>query len=89
MIFKNIFLDFSTEYFYFLIFRVLAGYSRSTVPKFSIEILKRDFDETLKRFFQKPFKIIYRDASNSKIFVWATSYVKMYQFSLNLDKFLQ
>ena len=25
----------------------------STAPKFSIEILKRDFDKTLKRFFPK------------------------------------
>ena len=54
-------------------------------PKFNIEILKRDFEKTLKQFFQKSFKNIYRDISKSKIIVWVTSHVKINQLSQNLD----
>ena len=77
MIFKNIFLDFT-------ILLIFAWLSRS---KFGIEILKRDCDKNLKRFFQKSFEIIDRGTSKSKIFVRFTSDVKLYQLSRNLDVF--
>ena len=57
MIFKNIFWDFCTKLFiYFTILFILAWYSWSTAPKFSIEIIIRNLEKTLKRFFfQKSF----------------------------------
>ena len=54
MISKNIFLDFRTNYF-FLFYGFFASLrnTKTTAPKFSIAILKRDFEKTLKWFFQK------------------------------------
>ena len=76
-------------FFYFTIFRIFERYLRSTALKFSIEILKRNFEKTFKRFFQKLFQIIYRGTSKSRIFFWVTNHLKIYQSSQNLAMFLQ
>ena len=77
MSFLNIFLDFSINYsFISRFFTSLRDIWCLPTPKFSIEILKRVFEKTLKRFFQKTFWIIYRGTSKSRIFVWVTSHVK-------------
>ena len=49
-----------------MILRILAWYFKYTVLKFSKEILKKNFEETLKRSF-KSFKINYR-ATNTNYF---------------------
>ena len=60
MIFKNIFLEFFLDnfswtnyFFYFTILLFFARYSRSTYPKFSIDVIKRNFKKTLMQFFSK------------------------------------
>ena len=88
MILKSIFFNFSTNYsFISRFFASLLCNSRTTAPNFNIEVLKRDFQKILERFFQKSFKNIYRDASKSKIFVWVTSHGKIYQLTRNLHFF--
>ena len=84
---KHFFEFYFKLFFYFIILCIFAWYTRSTVPKFSIQILKRDFEKTLKRFFQKSFQFIYKDSSKCRIFVWVISHVKIYQLSQNLDIF--
>ena len=53
---------------YFTILRILAWYSRSKAPKFSIEELKRDFEKTLKQFFffKNRFRLFTRTHQNLK-----------------------
>ena len=70
MILRNIILDLVYKLFiYFTILCVFALYLRSTTPEFSIEILKRDFEKTLKRFFQKSSRLFTRTHQNLEYFL--------------------
>ena len=90
IIFKNIFLDFSANYFfYFTILCIFMWYSRSTVLKFSIELLNKDFEMTLKRFFKNRFRLFTETHQNGEYLFGLQVTRKNINCHENFDMFLQ
>ena len=53
IILKNILEFLYNLLFYFMVLCIYVQYSRRAAPKFATEILKKDFENTLKQFFFK------------------------------------
>ena len=70
-----------------MILHIFVWFSRSTTPKFSIEILKADSNKTFKAvFFKKCFRLL--TGTQSRIIVWAIDHINIYQLSQDLHVFL-
>ena len=66
-----------------MILQILVGQSSSTVPKFSAQILKKNYEKTLKIVLDN-----LQGQSKFRIFAWVTNYENIYQLLRNLDVFL-